>query len=42
MEDILRRMGERGDIIRTMQRAFTQRTLRRVGIHRELMTAAAR
>lgn len=31
MDDILRRMGERGDIIRTMQRAFTQHGLERAG-----------
>lgn len=31
MEDVLRRMGERGDIIRTMRRAFTQQGLERAG-----------
>ena len=29
MDDVLRRMGERGDIIRTMQRAFTEHGLQR-------------
>ena len=29
MDDVLRRMGERGDIIRTMQRAFTEHGLER-------------
>src|SRR3546814_5781344 len=29
MDDTLRRMGERGDIIRTMQRAFTEHGLQR-------------
>jgi len=29
MDDVLRRMGERGDIIRTMQRAFTEQGLER-------------
>ena len=29
MDDVLRRMGERGDIIRTMQRAFTKHGLER-------------
>jgi len=29
MDDVLRRMGERGDIIRTMQRAFSERGLER-------------
>lgn len=32
MDDTLRRMGERGDIIRTMQRAFTQHGLERAGV----------
>lgn len=31
LDDILRRMGERGDIIRTMQRALTQHGLDRAG-----------
>lgn len=31
MDDTLRRMGERGDIIRTMQRAFTEHGLERAG-----------
>ncbi|WP_176597224.1 relaxase/mobilization nuclease RlxS [Sphingobium sp. 15-1] len=31
MDDVLRRMGERGDIIRTMQRAFSQHGLERAG-----------
>jgi type IV secretory pathway VirD2 relaxase len=31
MDDTLRRMGERGDIIRTMQRAFTQLGVERAG-----------
>ena len=31
MDDTLRRMGERGDIIRTMQRAFTAQGLERAG-----------
>ncbi|HKY82818.1 relaxase/mobilization nuclease RlxS [Novosphingobium mathurense] len=31
MDDVLRRMGERGDIIRTMQRAFTDHELERAG-----------
>lgn len=31
MDDVLRRMGERGDIIRTMQRAFSDHGLERAG-----------
>lgn len=31
MDDVLRRMGERGDIIRTMQRTFTDHGLERAG-----------
>jgi len=32
IDDTLRRMGERGDIIRTMQRAFTEHGLERAGM----------
>ena len=34
LEDTLRRMGERGDIIRTMQRELTARSLERAGVDR--------
>jgi hypothetical protein len=34
LEDTLRRMGERGDIIRTMQRELTARRLERAGVER--------
>lgn len=34
IEDTLRRMGERGDIIRTMQRELTARKLERAGVDR--------
>jgi type IV secretory pathway VirD2 relaxase len=36
IEDTLRRMGERGDIIRTMQRELTARKLDRAGVDRRI------
>ena len=36
LEDTLRRMGERGDIIRTMQRELTARNLDRAGVDRRI------
>ena len=36
IEDTLRRMGERGDIIRTMQRELTARKLERAGVNRRI------
>jgi hypothetical protein len=36
LEDTLRRMGERGDIIRTMQRELTARKLERAGVDRRI------
>ncbi|MBP8232044.1 relaxase/mobilization nuclease RlxS [Rhizorhabdus sp.] len=36
IEDTLRRMGERGDIIRTMQRELTTRKLDRAGVDRRI------
>lgn len=36
LEDTLRRMGERGDIIRTMQRELTARKLERAGLDRRI------
>jgi type IV secretory pathway VirD2 relaxase len=36
LEDTLRRMGERGDIIRTMQRELTVRKLERAGVDRHI------
>lgn len=36
IEDTLRRMGERGDIIRTMQRELTARQLDRAGVDRRI------
>lgn len=36
LEDTLRRMGERGDIIRTMQRELTARKLERTGVDRRI------
>ncbi len=36
IEDTLRRMGERGDIIRTMQRELTARKLERAGVDRRI------
>ena len=36
LEDTLRRMGERGDIIRTMQRELTARRLERAGVDRRI------
>ena len=41
MEDTLRRMGERGDIIRLMQRELTSRRLDRAGVER-VITAEVR
>src|SRR3546814_18466485 len=37
----LRRMGERGDIIRTMQRQLTARKLARAPVHRVMIAPAA-
>lgn len=36
IEDTLRRMGERGDIVRTMQRELTARKLERAGVGRRI------
>lgn len=41
MEDTLRRMGERGDIIRTMQRAFTRAGVERSGTDQLIYDPAA-
>lgn len=38
LEDTLRRLGERGDIIRTMQRELTARNLERAGVDRVIVT----
>lgn len=38
LEDTLRRMGERGDIIRTMQRELTARRLDRAGVEQVIAT----
>ena len=40
LEDTLRRMGERGDIIRTMQRELTARRLERAGVDRVIADPA--
>ena len=41
LDDTLRRMGERGDIIRTMQRAFASRGLDRAAVDRAIYDPAA-
>src|SRR3546814_9422234 len=38
LEDTLRRMGERGDIIRLMQRELTARRLNRAGVEQVIAT----
>ncbi|HWJ68976.1 MAG TPA: relaxase/mobilization nuclease RlxS [Sphingobium sp.] len=41
LDDTLRRLGERGDIIRTMQRELTARKLERAGVDRVIVTELA-
>ncbi len=42
LEDTLRRMGERGDIVRTMQRELTRRRLDRAGVDQVITGSDAR